>query len=222
MLAGWKILTLLTPRRAPASRADGSTRDHEVARGLHRRRAMNIRGAALMLVMTTTAGVAAADGPQRREEPSEYDRDPPNRVTGVMEATLGLFVAFGGSLTYERRVYHDLGVLVRVGYARGAALASEDDEKPLSQLGYANVGGRYYMGRFYLHSDLGVASVRHGGYVHDPGGIDQTIHPIEYFTFPNLSAGLGGKPNGAIDIGISMIFPLVGVQVHLGVDFSQF
>lgn len=175
-----------------------------------------------MVLVLGTAGVAGADGPQRREEPSEYDRDPPNRVTGVMEASLALFASAGGSLAYERRVYHDLGVLVRIGYARGYTLAGEDDEEPLAHLGYANVGGRFYLGRFYLDTELGVASIRRGGYVHDPGGLDQKTHPIEYFTFPNLTAGIGGKPNGAIDIGISTMFPLVGVQVHLGVDFSQF
>lgn len=189
-----------------------------MARGLHRESAMHMARAAALVVMAT--GVAMADAPARPgRKLSPYDSDPPNRITGQFGASAGLYLTLGGSLAYERRVDHDLGVLWRVGYANAASIVDKNNE---SDIGYAHVGIRYYGARAYFSVELGVATLRKRAYVERAGTDEEKAHPADYFTLPSVSVGFGGKPGGRLDIGLSALLPVFGVQVHFGWDFTQF
>ncbi len=182
--------------------------------------AMHIPGAVAAVVMSTSVAMADAPGvvPPPAIKVSPYDSDPPNRITGTVDASGGLSTTLGGSLAYERRVYHNVGLLVRVGYAKAYLSTELDGCCDAAQIGYTNIGVRYYGARAYVHTELGVSVIRRGGGTDDNG----EYHPTTYKTWPSFAAGFGGKPTGAIDIGISAVFPQLGAQIHFGVDFSQF
>ncbi len=84
------------------------------------------------------------------------------------------------------------------------------------------VGGRRYVGRFYVGLEVGYAAIRKGGYTEADPLVSMPYHPISYQHGVSVAAGIGGKIYGVVDIGLSLIVPAVGLQVHFGIDFTQF
>jgi hypothetical protein len=181
---------------------------------------MHMARAVALMVMATS--VAMAEEPTRKLSP--YDSDPPNRITGQFEASAGLFMSLGGSLAYERRVYHDLGLLARVGYASATSILDENAgaDTRWRDLVIASTGVRYYGVRAYVFTELGVAVLHNRAYTERPGTDEEKHHAAKTLTLPSIAMGFGGKPGGVLDIGIAATFPTVGVQLHFGWDFKQF
>ncbi len=172
-------------------------------------------GSALALAWVSTSLASASPAP-----PSPYDSAPPNRVTWQVDASLGLFPGLGSSLAYERRAYHDLGVLIRGGTAVVASLLETEAGPDTVNLFYVNLGLRYYFGRFYMTLESGVSVIRRPAY-NDSSRGDTVEVPLAYK--PRLSEAMGiGWKLGVVDIGVSVVYPQAGIQGHVGVDLGRF
>ena len=75
-----------------------------------------------------------------------------------------------------------------------------------------------HVGWFYVTGELGYIGARTRSYV------DQEGMPAGGTTNHGYSGymGIGYKANGRLDVGIGTMFPLLGMQVHFGVDFGSF
>ncbi|HEY5937653.1 MAG TPA: hypothetical protein VIU61_23560 [Kofleriaceae bacterium] len=139
------------------------------------------------------------------------DNQPPRPVThrfGVdAMQSIGLFVTQSGWLRYE---HAKMGLVVRLGGARGAPL-----EGPERDAVVAHVGIRSYIGGFFLYAEAGAAAV----YKQRWTQFDET-EPAEWSAIPSFAAGLGGKI-GRFEIGLSALFPALGVGLHVGFDFLR-
>jgi hypothetical protein len=149
-----------------------------------------------------------------REAPKPIDPDTAKHRLGV-EGFLssGVVVTVGGSVRYERR-FSTSALTLRLTGLSGAAIESEDDgfDAAVGQIGY-----RAYAGRPYLAIEAGGTAIRTRRYY--DGSEDEAVG-AKWRGFPSASLTLGVKL-GHVDLGISGLFPFVGVGVHLGVDFAH-
>ena len=153
-----------------------------------------------------------SDVDTERRYRSWRDNQPPRPVThrfGVdAMQSIGLFATQSGWLRYE---HANMGLVVRVGGARGFPI-----EGPEYDAVAAHVGIRSYMGGFFLYAEAGAAAV----YKHRWLEINDMTEPAEWSAIPSFAAGLGGKI-GRFEVGLSALFPALGVGLNVGFDFLR-
>ena len=127
-------------------------------------------------------------------------------------STLGVIAGVGGSLRYEHRVQPEGYLTFRVGMIDGVVIEAEDDgfRAPLAQLGY-----RAYWGGFYLSAEIGATVM-----LQRPYNFEGEMKPGKATPLPSGNLSLGGKI-GAVDIGLTTMFPFLGLGVTLGIDFTS-
>jgi hypothetical protein len=125
-------------------------------------------------------------------------------------ASIGPVVTLGGWFRYE----HTNGLVLRLAGVRGQVIESEDNGAD-ALIGH--IGIRGYWGGFYLYAEAGGAAIRFREHA-DPFQDDR--HPAEWYALPSFAAGLGSK-FGRTDLGVSVLFPAVGIGAHLGFDFAR-
>ncbi len=165
-------------------------------------------------VFAVDSTIATCLGPAR-EAPATIDsRTAPHRIGVDGFASMGIIATAGGSVRYERR-FESSSLTVRLGGLSGVAIEGEDDgfDAALAQIGY-----RSYWGRSYLAIEAGGTAIRQRAFY---DSIDDDPVGAKWTGFPSGSLTVGAKLAGQVDIGISGLFPFLGVGLHLGLDFKH-
>lgn len=146
--------------------------------------------------------------------PTIVTAEPADRFGIDGSVSAGPIFAAGGSVRGEHPLGPHHALVGRLEYLTAVAIESEGG--PAASAVSMRVGDRRYWGNFYLAGELGVSVIYRPAY-YDVEYDD--MHAAKTTVVPAALAGLGGKV-GAFDIGLEVVFPAVGVGVHLGIDLG--
>lgn len=151
--------------------------------------------------------------------PALAHADPLRRIGVDGSASIGPVVSIGVELRAEIPFAARHALTLRAEWQRAEYVFGEEEEggpAPARRVAGAYIGDRRYNGDFYLDVALGVAHIYGDDYT-DTLGDRVRVHD---FTLPAARLGFGGKVNGRLDVGLELMFPVVGVGLHMGVDLG--
>lgn len=138
--------------------------------------------------------------------------EPAKRFGVDASASAGPIFAAGGSVRGEHPLAAHHALVGRLEYLAAVSIYSEGG--PAASVMSMRVGDRRYWGNFYVAGELGVSVI------YRPAWNDAELgdmHAAKTSVLPSALAGLGGKL-GPLDLGLELVFPTLGVGVHLGFE----
>ncbi|MFN0249042.1 MAG: hypothetical protein ACKV2T_19310 [Kofleriaceae bacterium] len=144
--------------------------------------------------------------------------EPSNRIGIDGTTAVGPVMSAGGELRAEFALAGRHALTLRAEWLKAQYIFNEEEEggpSPAWNLFGGYVGDRAYWGTFYLDLAIGVAYLQRDDFVDDVG--DRRISHSS--VLPGARLGLGGKIDGRLDLGLELMFPAVGLGVHVGLDF---